>query len=138
MAGAAKYAVNKDYLNIINKNSGNYEVATVNFNSEHSDIAPMFYEKGLIFSSARDTGVTSSTIHEWNNEPFLNLYKVSTTDGKTFEVTELSNNLSTKAHESSATFTADGNTMNFTRNNFNIGFTRDTEGESKFQVFKST
>lgn len=135
---AAKYASNKDYLKTIKNNSGKYTVETVNFNSKHSDFAPMFYDEGLIFSSARDTGLTSRKIHEWNNESFLNIYKATITDEKVFEVSKLSKELNTKAHESSTTFTADGETMYFTRNNFSKGFSRDDEGVSRLQVFMAT
>lgn len=135
---AAKFTENRDYLKTIKNNSGKYTVETVNFNSKYSDFAPAFYIDGLIFSSARDTGLTSRNIHEWNNESFLNIYNAATEDEKIFEVSRLSKELNTKAHESSTTFTADGQTMYFTRNNFNKGFSRDDEGVSRLQVFRST
>lgn len=135
---AAKYSENRDYLNTIKNNSEKYTVEAVNFNSKYSDFAPTFYENGLIFSSARDTGLTSRKIHEWNNESFLNIHKATMTEDKMFEVAKLSKELNTKAHESSTTFTADGKTMYFTRNNFSKGFSRDDEGISRLQVFRSS
>lgn len=135
---AAKYSANRDYLNTIKNNSGKYTVEAVNFNSTYSDFAPMFYGEGLIFSSARDTGLTSKKIHEWNNESFLNLFKATGPEGNLSEISRLSKELNTRAHESSTTFTADGKTMYFTRNNFSKGFSRDDEGVSRLQVFRST
>lgn len=135
---AAKYAENRDYLDTIKNNSGKYIIEMVSFNSEYSDFAPMFYDQGIIFSSARDTGLTSRKIHEWNGQSFLNIYKATILDEKVVDVSTLSKKVNTKAHESSTTFTADGKTMYFTRNNYSNGFGRDDEGVSRLQIFRST
>ena len=134
---AAKYAAKKDYLQLIKADAGNFEVKLAPFNTQGSDFAPSFYKKGIVFSSARDTGVVSRNIHNWNNDSFLNLYRAdSITDGGS-NVSKLSKKLNTKAHESSSVFTKDGETMYFTRNNYNKGFSRDEKGVSRLKIYRA-
>lgn len=66
-----------DYLQKIEENSGRYNIKKFKFNSKYSDFAPSFYEKGLIFSSDRDTGNLARYRHTWNGSDFLDLYKVN-------------------------------------------------------------
>jgi outer membrane protein OmpA-like peptidoglycan-associated protein len=135
---AAKYAAKKNYLQKITANTGNFEVMLAPFNTKSSDFAPSFYKKGVVFSSARDTGVVSRNIHNWNNDSFLNLYRADSTTENSFSVSKLSKKLNTKAHESSSVFTKDGETMYFTRNNYNKGFSRDEKGVSRLKIYRAS
>jgi outer membrane protein OmpA-like peptidoglycan-associated protein/Tol biopolymer transport system component len=137
---AEKFNNEKDYLTAIKENSGRYSIKNLPINSKESDFSPAFYENELIFSSARDSGTVTKTIHLWNRKPFLNLYKTTVTanDGFT-KPTKLSKTVNKKAHESSPVFTKDGQTMYFTRNNFKNGsFSRDEEGVSRLKLYKAT
>ncbi|WP_159106014.1 PD40 domain-containing protein [Leeuwenhoekiella sp. MAR_2009_132] len=61
----------------------------------------------------------STRIHKWNNQPFLDLYTGSIEDdGQVKSASKLKGPVNTEFHESTATFSADGTTMYFTRNNF--------------------
>lgn len=135
---AAKYAAKKDYLNRIKGNSGKFEVQLTPFNTEGSDFAPSFYGESLVFSSARDTGIVTKNIHNWNKGSFLNLYQASKVQEDEFKITKLSKKLNTKAHESSSVFTKDGNTMYFTRNNYDNGFSRDENGVSRLKIYRAS
>ena len=130
----------KDYLKEIEAASGRYDLKNLPFNSEASDFAPSFYDKALVFSTARDTGIAARNIHEWNNKSFLNLYKTTPTASGDFITAEkMSKTMNKKVHESSTAFTKDGNTVYFTRNNSKKGkFARDTEGISRLKIYRGT
>ncbi len=136
---AKNFLEQEDYLERIKENSGRYVLTNLMINSNASDFAPSFYNEQLVFSTARDTGITSRNIHEWNNGSFLNLHSAAVMeDGTLGEPKKLSRNLNTKTHESSSVFTKDGNTVYFTRNNSKDGrFARDNEGISRLKIFKS-
>lgn len=130
---------NRDYLEQIEERSGRYELKNIGLNSKVSDFAPSFYEDGLVFSTARDSGLLSKNVHKWNNGSFLNLYKAAQDNQGNFtNVDKLSKKLNKKTHESSTAFTKDGNTMYFTRNNSDDGkFERDEDGVSRLKIYKA-
>lgn len=137
---AQKFVNKKDYLAEIKKNSGRYTIKNVPINSMESDFSPAFYKNELVFSSARDTGTFTKSVHLWNKKSFLNLYSTALTENDAYgEVKKLSKNVNKKAHESSPVFTKDGQTMYFTRNNFKNGsFSRDKEGVSRLKIYKAS
>jgi len=130
----------KDYLAEIKKNSGRYRIENAGINSEFSDYGTAFYKNELVFASARDTGSVSSKKHSWTNQSYTNLYGAKITDNGNFESPEkFSKNVSSKYHESTPVFTQDGNTMYFTRNNFNKGKKgRDSERAILLKLYKAT
>ena len=137
---AIKFADNPDYLNDIEANSGRYDIENLAINSSDSDFAPSLKEKDLVFSSARNTSRISKIIHEWNNKPFLNLYRSTPSENGDFISAEvLSKSLNKKTHESSTAFTKDGLTVYFTRNNSENGkFNRDESGLSRLKIYRAT
>ena len=130
-----------DYLEDISYSDSDYEVENLRrTNSRYSDFGPMFYKDKLVFASARDTGSVKKYIHKWNNEPFLDFYQapIDQETGELGAVEEFAENLNTRYHESSPTFTSDGNTIYFTRNNFAQGVKRsDKNGTIRLKVYKS-
>ena len=136
---AKNFLEKEDYLEQIKRNSDRYDLKNLAINSSVSDFAPSFYDKELVFSTARDSGVTSRNIHEWNNSSFLNLFSATVMeDGQFGEPKKLSRNLNTKTHESSSVFSKDGNVVYFTRNNSKDGrFARDVEGISRLKIFRA-
>lgn len=130
----------KDYLAEIKKNSGRYRIENAGINSEFSDYGTAFYKDELVFASARDTGSISSKKHSWTNQSYTNLYGAKVTDNGNFESPDkFSKSVSSKYHESTPVFTKDGNTMYFTRNNFNNGKKgRDSERTILLKLYKAT
>ena len=139
---AELFAEEPDYLEEISYSDSEYEVENLRrTNSRLSDFGPMFYKDRIIFSSARDTGTTKKYIHTWNNEPFLDFYQapIDIETGELGKVEKFGGSINSKYHESSPSFTADGNTMYFTRNNFSQGVKRtDKNGTVRLKIFKST
>ena len=130
-----------DYLEDISYSDSDYEVENLRrTNSRYSDFGPMFYENKLIFSSSRDTGTTEKYIHKWNNEPFLDFYQapIDRETGELGIVEKFADKLNSRYHESSPTFTSDGKTIYFTRNNYAQGVKRtDRNGTIRLKIYKA-
>ncbi len=136
------YQDNKDYLSKIQSKTDKYIVESVQINTANSDFGPSFYmDDKIVFASAMDTVVDGKLrLHDWNNQPFLNLYIADKNeDGELSNMEKLSGDISTKFHESSPTFTDDGNTVYFTRNNFIDGKKgKDKDKNIRLKVYKAT
>ncbi len=135
---ATKIADNSNYLEKIEKQSNRYEIKNLGINSTASDFAPAYKGEQLVFSTARDSGNLARYIHEWNNQPFLNLYSASPVSDDFANAVRLDRSANKKTHESSAVFTKDGATVYFTRNNSKNGnFSRDDEGVSRLKIYRA-
>ena len=128
----------EDYLEKIKANSGRYEVKPFPYNSKYTDFAAAFYEKGLIFSSDRDTGSFARYRHTWNSKDFLDLYKVDADSSSKAKVIKLPGEVNTRLHESTSVVSKDGQTMYFTRNNFLDGKKyRDNNGVIRLKIYSA-
>jgi len=130
------YANNTDYLNEIRIPSEQFTIENLsNLNSKESDFAPSYFLESIVFTTARDL----ESLVKYNDLPYLKLYKTSMTTDKTYgQLSIFSENLNTKANESSTTFTQDGQTVYFTRNNFDKkSFKRDKNGVSRLKIYRA-
>ena len=130
----------KDYLEVIKKNSGRYIIENAGINSEYSDYGSSYYKENLVFTTARDTGNFVKRMDPWTGEGFTNLYQSSIdADGSLKDVRRAFKNLNTKFHESTPVFTKDGTTVYFTRNNYNNGKRGKNANETTLlKVYKAT
>ncbi|GAA0731217.1 OmpA family protein [Aquimarina litoralis] len=136
---ARSFIDKRDYLNFIEMQSGKYDTYTLDINSEFSDYAPSFDHRGnIVFASSRSK---NSKLHEWNKMPFLDLFssKINDDNISTNESKKLKGRINSKYHESSTSFTKDGNTMYFTRNNFtNNKLGKSRKGVVLLKLYKAT
>lgn len=97
---------------------GEYNIENLKANSSRSDFGPAYWHKDiLIFASARGNGLINKK-WEGNKQPFLDLYKATINeDGSLSNISNLSGNVNSKYHESSASFSPDFKTVYFTRDN---------------------
>ncbi|RAJ16761.1 OmpA family protein [Olleya aquimaris] len=117
---AILFSKSPNYLETIEALSGDFELENLDFNSRFSDFGTSFYKGGIVFASSRGDG----KIYKWNDQPFLDLYYIGRDDNS---AKPFSSTLNTKYHESSTTFTQDGNTIYFTRNNYYKGKVRKSD-----------
>ncbi len=109
----------KDYLEIIRKNSGRYIVENTGINTDKSDYGSAYFGNKVVFASSRDTGGVAVRKHNWTNEGFTNLFSADVGDeGALTKAEGFGGKINSKYHESTPVFTKDGKTVYFTRNNF--------------------
>ena len=127
-----KYLESPDYLTTIDKISGNFSIENLEINSRFSDFGTSFYKDGIVFASSRGEG----KLYKWNEQPFLDLF-FAKEDGNT--PVRFSEKLNTKFHESSTSFTDDGKTIYFTRNNYYNGKKRNSKDKVVgLKIYKAT
>lgn len=121
-----------NYLKVIEQVSKDYKLVNLDINTSLSDFGTSTYNNNLIFASSRDE---KGKIYSWNAQPFLDLFELNQ-DGTVKEVT---GDINTKYHESSTTYTKDGKTVYFTRNNFFKGkFKKNSKNTHGLKVYKAT
>ncbi len=140
----AEYFMNtRDYLKFIEMQSGKFRLLKLSVNSKFSDYAPSFDNQGqLVFASSRGGGSgMTKTIHEWNEMPFLDLFasNMIAANGILQTPKKLKGKINSKFHESSTSFSQDGKTVYFTRNNYTkkkLG--SNTQGTILLKIYKAT
>lgn len=127
----------RDYLAEIEAQSGRFKLRKFDYNSSLSDFAPSFYQGDLVFASNRTKGKPMKLIHNWNDQPFLDLYYVND-ELENNSVKRMDKSINSIYHESTAVFTKDGNTMYFTRNNFtNNKYKKDSNGTNRLKLYRA-
>lgn len=127
------------YDNEIPLEYSTYKIDSLNIDTKFSDFAPTIVDDNLVFASAGYHPVGYKG--EWHNgQPYFDLYiaKIDSL-GNLGEPEPLNGDINTAYHESSATFTADRNTMYFSRNNFFKGrlLNTDDKKNNKLQIFRA-
>jgi outer membrane protein OmpA-like peptidoglycan-associated protein len=128
----------KKLLAALQKQSGRYDIKTIELNSPFSDFGTTYLAKNkIIYASAKDTGVIIKRKHTWNDKSFLKLYTADVTvDGGLQNPVLLKGQVNTKYHQSTPAITKDGKTMYFTRNNYNGGkLGADKEGTTFLKIY---
>lgn len=128
---------NRNYQEIIARNSGRMDLHLVGINTEHSEYGTAFYGDKVIFAASNNS-IFKPTSY-WTGETFYNLYEARRDSIALSKKSEFSSVLSTKFNESTAVFTADGNTVYFTRNNYiNKKIGMDSDNAILLKILKST
>ena len=130
------FASTVDYLSMIEEASRDFEVVNMDINTEVSDFGTTQYQNQLVFASARGGGKK----YKWNEQPFLDLFSADEQeDGSYSNVTAFNDQVNTKFHESTVSFTPDDQVMYFTRNNYyNNKYKKSEDGTNRLKIFKAT
>ena len=132
-------ATQKDYLVQIKKNSGRYTLENAGINSQYSDYGAAYYDKKLVFTSARDTGSLGKRKHTWTGESFTNLYTADIGEqGKVSNPKRMDMGLNSRFNESTCAFTKDGKTVYFTRNSFLDKREKNSKGSTLLKIYSAT
>ncbi|MBS7253612.1 OmpA family protein [Flavobacterium branchiicola] len=137
---AKLYEANKDYYAVIQENSGRYAIETIGINSNMSDYGTSFLGDKIVFASTREEIGVSKRVQKWNNQAFTTLYTAKVDENGTIEKPKaLSNIVNSKFNEATPVFTKDGQTMYFTKNNYNEGKKgKDSTGRILLKIYKAT
>jgi outer membrane protein OmpA-like peptidoglycan-associated protein len=111
-----------------------YTLSKSEFNSGFSDFGAVVYNGETYFVSARNSK-NSEKQYSWNKQPFLDIYKLSSS-GDTFPI---SDEINTKLHDGPISFSPDGKTLYFTRNNYynNQEGKRDKEATNHLKIYSA-
>lgn len=131
---------NVNYLEAIKNNSGRYKVEDAGINSQYSDYGTAVTLNKIVFASSRDTGSLSQRKHSWTNQHFTDLYNADLdSEMNPGAVKKFDRTVKSRFHESTPTFTKDGKTMYFTRNNFLEGKKgKDANRVTLIKIYKAT
>ncbi|WPR72678.1 OmpA family protein [Flavobacterium sp. NG2] len=135
-ATGKKVNTNEYFKNLKNNSITSSKIEKITTNSTTSDFAPSFYGDSLVFASSRGNG----KIYKWNNQPYLDLYVGAIEqNGDIQSAKAFSKSLNSDIHESNATFSKDGKTVYFTRNNNDNGKRiKDENKITQLKVYKAT
>ena len=125
-----------DFIDVIQKRKKRYTVTNSPLNTVNSDYGAIRYKGDTYFVSAReDEDASVKRLYNWNNQPFLDIFKVNDTSSA---ISRLEEGVNTKFHEGAACFTPDGKYMFFTRNNyFNKNEIKDDNNVNNLKIFKA-
>lgn len=132
----------ENYLEELEKIPQRYDLQKLSINSEFSDYGTTLLGDKLIFTSARVVEGNNKKTHDWTNEQFTSLYETTISQDGSFSDPQLfSDKINTKsANEATAVFTADGQTMYFTRNNSSKKGNKkfNKENSSLLKIYQAT
>ncbi|HAH25889.1 MAG TPA: hypothetical protein DCL77_19380 [Prolixibacteraceae bacterium] len=93
------------------------EIKEVEGNTRFTDMCPAFYNKRIVYSSAKDSFSMIRNEFKWNGQPFLKLYETDINPKSNFKASSsFSKKLNSRVHEGPVCFTSDFKTIYFTRN----------------------
>jgi len=123
---AKDYVSNASKLAKLQKDEGRYNITHLDINTDQQEFGTAYYLDKIVFASTRTKVKAIKRTYNWNKLPFLDLY-VADTDGKQLSnVRPFKKQLNDKMHEGPASFTKDGKTMAFTRNNYEGKSSKET------------
>jgi outer membrane protein OmpA-like peptidoglycan-associated protein/tetratricopeptide (TPR) repeat protein len=132
---AKDFNQNPNYLPKLLNKQKSFNAKALEINSEGSDFgAVLTNDNTLYFISSRNK---SKRTDGWNDEPYLDIYKSTMNEDKTFSKPEEVVELNTRWHDGPLTISDDGNTMYFARDSHAAKeFEKDKKLNAKFgQVY---
>ena len=128
-----------NYIDKIIGRGEKFNIQNIDINSEYSDFGSIIKDKKIYFTSSRNTDRKS---YGWNDEPFLDIYSSTINEKGSFLEPNLLEDLNSKFHEGILSFSADGNTIYFTRESFyEKEFEKSEENRNKYgqsYIYKAT
>jgi outer membrane protein OmpA-like peptidoglycan-associated protein/tetratricopeptide (TPR) repeat protein len=115
---ATAFRENPNYLPKILEKGKKFNVQNLSINSEVSDFGGTIKNGKLYITSARNDRNSRKT-YGWSTEAFLDIYTAVVNDDGEFQMPSIiEDNINTKYHEGTVSFSPDGNTMYFSRESF--------------------
>jgi len=134
---AIKFRENPNYLpKILERGKDKFVVNELeNINTEYADFGAKPFGQKLYFVSARDT---KGKKYSWDEQPFLDIYQADYVDGVVSNIEKVPGDVNTKYHEGTFSFTPDGKTVYFTRNNYyNNQYKTDSTKVNRLKLFSA-
>lgn len=133
----------KDYASfdsLVDFKSKQFEVKNITELLSSSDFGPTFYGTDKLVYASASGNTKGDKVHQWTGLPYLDLYMAEIDEEwKIKDPKPLEGDINTPYHEANATFTKDGNTMYFTRNNYKNGRKRKNKDKLvSLKIYKAT
>ena len=127
-----------EYLKSLGVEPFKYVINKISTNSKFSDFGPSYYKNQIVFSSSTKD-LSNFKTHNWNNLPYLDLFSADMDENGEFSNAEtLRGEINTIYHESSTSFSKDGRTVYFTRNNYTDGVEgRDDDRTMRLKLYRA-
>ncbi len=135
------YLKDDEFLHAIFNAKQQYFLKDVKLNSKYSDFAAIEYNNDIYFVSSRDEGVSTKNRYSWNEEPFLDIYVTNKSDNAAIisHKSKIKGTVNTPFHEGPLTISKDGQTMYFSRNDFNNEVLEtNTQGVTNLKIYKAS
>jgi outer membrane protein OmpA-like peptidoglycan-associated protein len=137
---AKAFKSNPNYLPELQGQAKLYNIVKSDVSSDKTDFgAVLTNDNNVYFASARNTSKRNSN---FNEEPYLDIYRATYNANGTISDAVAVDNLNTKWHDGPVSITSDGNTMYYGSESFNEKeFTKDKEKNAKFgkiYLYKAT
>ena len=117
------------------KDSANYEVRSLGFNTDQVEFAPAYYQQGLVFASSRKQQLSLKKKYHWDRSNYLDLYQVSLdAESHASDPTPLAE-LNSKLHEGPVTFFDNDQQAILTRNHYRTTDHKTGDGINTLQLF---
>ncbi|WP_317194052.1 OmpA family protein [Luteirhabdus pelagi] len=131
---AKEFMKNPNYIPMIMEGREKYTVTNLkDLNSKYSDFGGTVVDNDFYFASGRNT---SRKTYNWNEEPFLDLYKAQIVGNTVKNANLVEGDVNTKYHESNAVISADGKRMYFDRNDYYDGdYDKSSAGVNQINLF---
>lgn len=111
-------------LNEFAKDSAKTRVTKLKINTDKADFSPVVFDKGVVFTSSRESGNKDRT-HSWTGNPFLTLYFAAGVDSNLSTPELFAKNTESKFNDGPASFNEKRDVMYLTRNNNEISNKQD-------------
>lgn len=114
-----------------------YTVSQLSMSTPGSEFSAVRYKNGIVFTGERMAG--KSKYSPYTGRPYYSLYYSKLENNKWSKAELLNENVNKKFHNTTATFSKDGNTMFYTANNLSGKKpVNDSTGVTNFSVQKAT
>jgi outer membrane protein OmpA-like peptidoglycan-associated protein len=129
-----EFMKNPNYIPKIMDDMARYTATNMeDINSKYADFGGIVYGKDFYFASGRNT---SRKTYQWNEEPYLEIYKATNVGGTMKNAELLNGDVNTKYHESNAVISADGKRMYFDRNDYFEGdYDKSASGINQINLY---
>jgi len=132
---AQAFLNNSDFADDLMNMDPNYEIEAMALNSEYSDFAGYENDTYLYFTSSRNQ---SRRTYGWNEQPTTDIYRAENVAGTFKNEVLVEGDINSKFNEGTIAITNDGQTLYFSRNNFEDGdYETSEEGRSKLKIYKA-
>lgn len=140
MVSANDFSKDINFITSIFGAKQQYFLDRVRFNSKYSDFGAFEHDGKIYFASSRDEGVSVKRLYGWNEQPFLDVYVTDVGSKKNVDHTgKVKGDINSIYHDGPVTITKDGNTMYFSRNNFNKNIEiKDKKGLTNMKIYRAT